>query len=206
MKISVRLFLSLFLALPITRAANASTCAGQTLDHYSVRDTGRCECGAPLNNITATLPPTLKLVGACNLAWPRQPYEKIDIRKSKITFNNFIDGWTPEGHLLLSGKVGLQGVLRVEEGPAGKYWFEPKPRLIRRETPLSSQMSQIGFRDEINFTALRPPKRLLGKECFLVDVSIDAIDMHVVIAQTDENGTFPVQFSLKKANNYRDCQ
>jgi hypothetical protein len=200
-----RWYVLVFLGLIIPVAANASACTKRILDHYSVGKIEGCECGAALKNVTATLPPSLKLIGVCDLALSNRNDKKIDLNQSKVTFDHYTDGYIPDGHLLLSGRAKLQGTLRVEEGPAGTYWFEPEPRLIRQDTALSSQLKIITFDKESHFKVLHPPKNLLGKNCFLVDVSMDVMDIHVFIGDGDENGTFPVDFSLKDVHNYRAC-
>lgn len=183
----------------------ATKCTDQILDQYSARKYETCECGASLKNIAADLPHPFKLVGVCDLAWITKEHGNIDVTKSKISFDQYTDGWIPYGHLLISGKISLQGVLTVEPGPAGTYWFEPRPPLIRRETPLASQMKMITFSNDTPFKVLNPPKQLAEKDCYTVDISIDVEDFHVYIADGDENGSFPLKFSLGRARNYREC-
>lgn len=197
---AVTLALSLF-----PRLSSAATCPSSLYKTFSLDGYERCQCGGSLKNITITLPPSLTLAGACGLYLPPSN-EPINLEKTKVTFDDYTDGWIPFGRILILGKVTLKGVLRIEEGPAGTYWFYPKPRIVPKKTALSEQIATIEFEDEKEFKKLNIPKRLQSESCLMVDATMEADNLHILIGDTDEAGARPVRYRLIEAGNYRLCK
>lgn len=184
--------------------ANAATCTSNILRAFSAEHLD-CQCGETLKNIQITLPSSLQLVGACNLRWPSNN-KPINLDKTKITLDRDTNGWIPQGYVLLEGHLKLPGELRVEEGPAGKYWFYPNPPIIAQKTPLSSELSMLAFGDDPAFQKLRIPRRFLHNNCFTADAILDVTNIHLLIGQTDEAGASPVRYRILKVNNFRRCR
>ncbi len=183
--------------------AKATPCSSEVLKAFSepAKSQG-CECGRVLKNITATVPSSLTLVAAC---WLRSDNKPIDLTKTKVTFDSYTDGWIPDGALLLSGKLTLRGLLRVDDGPAGTYWFDPQPGLIAQKTPLSTQLGTLKFEDERGFQKLRIPKRLQKTNCLIADATLEVTNINLRIGDTDQDGARPVRYRVLKAGNFRRC-
>lgn len=68
----------------------------------------KCVCGDALKNLKATLSPQFTLIAACNLYWRKYTDEgdvPINLRKTKLTLDEYTNGDRPWGQLLLKGAV-----------------------------------------------------------------------------------------------------
>lgn len=131
----------------------------------------------------------------------------IDSRKMKLTLDEYTNGDRPWGELLLKGTARLHGVLRIEEGPAGIYWFSPVPALVeKQEAPLHHELGTLEFDDEDAFgKQLHVPRELQNGGCLEADVVIEVRDIHVVMGDGDQAGAVAVHNRVIEQNNYRRC-
>ena len=164
-----------------------------------------CVCDDSLKNVEATLPPALTLLAACDLR-ESSSAEPIELRRTKVTFDQYTNGNLPMGQLLIKGKLRLRGVLRIEEGPAGIYSFTPARPIIAKDTPLRVLLGGIEFDDEDRFEReLHVPDGLPAHGCVEADLVIEVTDIQLVLGDGDEAGAIAVHDRVLEQKNYRHC-
>jgi hypothetical protein len=183
--------------------ASADRCSTRIPRAFAEANDPTCVCGKALKNIVATVPPTLRLVAACGLRWPGG--EPIDISARRITLDAYSSGNIPYGVFFFEGRMTIEGKLRYEPGPAGYYWFEPRPALLARRTPLSLLLATLQFEDERELERLPIPRRLRDRNCLFADATLRVDGIRLVIADTDEQGPFPFVYKVLHASTFRAC-
>ena len=164
-----------------------------------------CACEDDLKKIEAkTLPPWLTLVAVCQLRWP-QGNRPVDLNAG-LTFDQYTNGEIPHGSLLLAGRLVLRGVLRIEAGPAGKYWFSPQPSLVEKKGPLNAELGTLEFHDEQAFERQLHIPKAFRQVCAEADIVLAVDNIYLLLGDNDEAGAIPVYSRVLQDDNYRHCR
>lgn len=178
---------------------------------YSTPDasTVGCVCGKKLRNASVPLTKSFRLKAACDLRWAgfgEQPDKAIDLSKEHVSFEDYKDGYTPYGELLLIGTATLRGTLMHEEGPAGEWWFYPEGKPISPRGPLERVFSSLKLTREHSQQEFHTPRSLQKANCWEANAIVGISNIWLTIGETDEAGAYPVKYIIMSVSNHRLCK
>lgn len=177
---------------------------------YNPPDTSTdgCTCGLSLHNVSIPLKNPFRLNAACNLRWigfGDQKDQAIDLSKEQVSFERYKNDYEVYGELLLIGTATLQGTLRYEEGPAGKWWFNPNGKPIISRGPLEHEIASLKLTRDHTLQEFHVPHLLHKAACWEAKAVVRISNIWLRISDSDEAGAYPAKYSVTSVSNHHRC-
>lgn len=166
-----------------------------------------CACQENLKNVKITIPQNMKLVAACDVR-SSDSLVQIDLKKTKVDFDKYVDGNYPYGSIFLSGKVILNGTVRYQ------YNDNTNNLDIYVSWPTSGsvflkEISRLKIEDDkVELFGVTDEKLAVSKEippCITAEVTIEFDGLKVLFGGSDEAGTYPQDIKILNITNYQAC-
>jgi hypothetical protein len=196
-----RAIVSIIVILGTVQLSYSDECSSEVVSKFGVEDSkSECVCGSELKSIAITLPSGLKLVGACRLRTIKG--KPIDLRKSKITYDNYVDGNYPDGMLLIGGDIKMSGNVVSQDG--GIY-FEPNRPVGEKKYLITKLLGQrFYFPDGLSGKKFSAPNAF-GEDCAMKGANVEVNGIRLVLADTDNEGSYALKYKLKFTGGMKKC-
>lgn len=174
-----------------------------------IDDRDSCYCGSQLENLTVTLPSDLRVIAVCGLRVDNaNGSDLIDLNKEKLSLDTYRNGYYPNGHVFLSGEIKEQitGKVMVDEGPAGRLWFNASIGDRRGPVFWINHLASLSLGSSQDYQKLRATKLKTDKgQCWEAEATLKMRNHRVSLGQTDEAGT-TADFEVIRIAEYKPCQ
>ena len=165
-----------------------------------------------MKNLDVTISKSFSVRAACNLRWPQREGGSavIELRTTRVSLDQYTDGWLPFGEILLSGSATLTGVLTYEPGDAGDLWFSPDELVAAKETAFGVEVRQLKLSRAYLFGDYSPdefsvPAALRQSSCWSAQATIRVEDIWVLLGDSDSSGAYPVKYTVISTTAHRAC-
>ncbi len=184
-------------------------CGGLTATfHPFLSEARACICGPDLEHLSVTLRKPLKLAAACQLDWGDTTHP-IDLRAERVSLDHYTArGNYPRGALFLLGDLTLVGRVRFTAVTGvGTFEFSADGGTLREaEIAAGAEMKSLRLFDYSKELRTALEAQGLGdQECVDADASIQLSNVMVILGDTDEAGSIPIQYTVRRMGKFQRC-
>jgi hypothetical protein len=204
------LLLSVAFFSTLARAEGCPTLPRQLQYSSSVPKSEGFECGINLKNVTISIAEPFRLRAAA-LHWPVSAQNRlIDLSKEKVSFDSYSkNGGLPHGQMLLSGNVSIRVKLVFDPGESGEL-EAALPESIGIKGPAKNLLKSLKLSKTHSDKELRVPSKLLSRpsslKCWTAIATIDLKNIWFTIADSDDAGAYPSQYTLREIHGHRSLK